>query len=307
MPRRRERNPACERRDTARAIGDSDAVQRRAAGDIRRVRGHGVAQRRVRRIRCAGVANRDRIAQALAGEQHVGGAVEVRRELADFEIRRGLNRHARRILVADDVGIGLAVDVRVVAVGDLDSARDQVGLIRDDHRVVDPGRERHVELHRDLTERGDVEIAHIDEPGAVRAAARVRVARVGARRQSSGHEGQRARNEHDGRIHGAEIVRERQIVERHVGALNTQRVAQDVAGLGRRRRIRAARNVRDALLVEEAIQRRCDGVRVLVIREADGAVCQRARIRDAIRVRVVVVRPLRRADEVRQRDAVLGV
>ena len=80
------------------------------------------------------------------------------------------------------------------------------------------------------------------------------------------------------RVHRAQIVREREIVERHVGALQPQRVPQHVAGLGRRRGVRAAREVRDALLEEEAVQRRRDRVRVLVIGDADGAVRQRARV-----------------------------
>ena len=47
----------------------------------------------------------------------------------------------------DDVGIGLAVDVGVVAVGELDGADQEVGLVRDDGAVRDRAGERDVELH----------------------------------------------------------------------------------------------------------------------------------------------------------------
>ncbi len=49
-----------------------------------------------------------------------------------------------------------------------------------------------------------------------------------------------------------------------------------------------------------------DGVRVLVVHEPHGAVGHRARVDAAARIRAEVVVPLRRAGDVRQRDAVLG-
>ena len=210
------------------------------------------------------------------------------------------------ILVARDVGIGLAVDVRVVAVGELHGA-DEVGLVRDDRAVRDRACERDVELHLQLTECREIQVADVDEARAVRAAVRIRGTGVGAGRQRAGNERERAGREHDRRVHRTQVVRECEVVERHVGALQPQRVAQHVAGLGRRRGVRAAREVRDRLLEEVAVQRHGARVRVLVIRDADGAVRQSARVDDALGVGVVVVRPLRGTDDVRQRDAVLAI
>ena len=71
------------------------------------------------------------------------------------------------------------------------------------------------------------------------------------------HERERARREHGGS--GSSRPRSSVNARSSSGTsvlCKPQRVAQHVAGLGRRRGARAAREVRDALLEEEAVQRR---------------------------------------------------
>ena len=77
--RRVDRDAVRERRPAGRPVRDRVAVQRRAARDVGRVRGHRVAQHDVRGVGVADVLDRDRVAQRLAGEQDVRVARQIGR------------------------------------------------------------------------------------------------------------------------------------------------------------------------------------------------------------------------------------
>ena len=175
---------------------------------------------------------------------------------------------ARRILVADDVGIRLAVHVRVVAHGELRGADDRsawfvttvpfvmLGASVTSNWIWTELNAGRLKLRMSRTPApfvpalgfvfdasapgGSVPATIASEPGTNTAAAFER----------------------------AEVVVEPQVVERDVRALQPQRVAQRVAGRRRRRGVRAGREVRDGLLEEVAVQRDGDRVRVLVIGDA---------------------------------------
>jgi hypothetical protein len=58
----------------------------------------------------------------------------------------------------------------------------QVGLVRDERTVLDARRELQIELHLDRAERRHVDVANVEDAGAVRAAGRARARRVRAGR-----------------------------------------------------------------------------------------------------------------------------
>ncbi len=113
VDRRMDRHAVHERREAS-GIGDRRTVQRGAAGDVGRVRGHCVAERRIHRVVRSGVPDRDRVAQRVAGLQDVGIVREIVRCLPDHEECRRRDRQPGRVLVAGGQRVGDAVDVRVV-------------------------------------------------------------------------------------------------------------------------------------------------------------------------------------------------
>jgi hypothetical protein len=80
------------------------------------------------------------------------------------------------------------------------------------------------------------------------------------------------RNERRGVVQRVQLVEDAEVRERLVGGLEAQRVAEDVTGCPRSSPGRAAREVGDGLLEEEAGERLCSPSSVLVVDGAGGAV-----------------------------------
>ena len=109
-------------------------------------------------------------------------------------------------------------------------------------------------------------IADVDQPVAIRAAVRVGVV-DGARRDRGAIDRQRAGNEAGRAVVGAEIVDDLDIVERPVGSLYAQRVAQHIAGIGDERRVIAAIQVLDGLFEEVAVEVDGYGVKINMVND----------------------------------------
>jgi hypothetical protein len=277
-------------------LGDSDKAQ--------------IGGRNAEVVRDPDVVDREGVGRLRDGDPVAERLAHRRRRLGVLLEQRGQRRprdhDLRRVLVSCHVGIGLTVDVGVVAIGELDRA-EEVCLVEDHAAVSERRVQPDVELDPDLAARGNAQAADVEDAGPVRSAARVGVAGVGAWRDAAGDERERAGHERGKGVEGAQIVMEREVVERDVRALQAQRVAQRVARSCRRSRAHAAGEVLDALLEEVAGQRHRDGVSVLVIGYADAAVAQGARVGLAIGIAAVGIEPLRRSSDIGERDAVLAV
>ena len=101
----------------------------------------------------------------------------------------------------------------------------------------------------DLAVDRQVQVADVEDAGAVGAARAAGAADVGAGRDATSVSvpGTKA-----GGVERIQLVEDPEIAERLIGGPEAQRVAQRVAGRGRRRGIRAARQIRDGLLEEDS-------------------------------------------------------
>jgi hypothetical protein len=121
------------------AIGHGDAVQCRAAGDVTRVARYVIDDGGVGRVLGADVLHRDRVAQRLAGKQYVRVTVDVGRDLFDEEVGCRNDQQLGRVLVAVDVRVGGAIDVRVVTDRDREAGEVRRRLVQYDRVVRDDG------------------------------------------------------------------------------------------------------------------------------------------------------------------------
>ncbi len=185
---------AVDERGQAGGIRDRRAVQCRAARNIGRVHRHRVAQHNVHGILIADVLHRDRVAQSLTGEQDVRVAGQVRGDLLHQEGGRRHDRHPRRIFVARDLGIGPAIDVRVIAQREGGAiVEEERRLVGDDGAVGECRDQRDVELDENLAVGRQVQVTDVDDAGAGGAARAAGGADVGTCRESD--ERERARHE----------------------------------------------------------------------------------------------------------------
>ena len=153
-----------------------------------------------------------------------------------------------------------------------------------------------------LAQPADAQVAYVEQPGTGRTAVRIRVAGIRAGRKR--YDIQRARLEVRVRIEAVEFVDNAEIADGDVAqVLDVEPVAQGIARRRNGARVLSRRHVHDRLLEPQHRQVDGDGVRVLVIPDAHGAVGQVAPVDG----RGVGVEPLGRAGHVRQRDAILGI
>ena len=108
---------------------------------------------------------------------------------------RSLDDDLGRILVARNIGVGLAVDVGIVAVGNFDAA-DKIRLVGHQRAIRQACVQRDIKLNQDLAVNRQAEVANIEYPGVIRAAIRICVGRVGGAWNRIRNERQRSRNEH---------------------------------------------------------------------------------------------------------------
>ena len=198
--------------------GDSAARRRRpprrSASCCRRRRScspaSGRAARRPSR-RVADVLDRDRVAQRLAGEQHVRVARQVRRDLLHDEARAprrcGSASDPRRRRRSDPpaplmFGSSLSAITAEPSASSCDWFSTSVPLSM--HR-----RQRHLELDdRGAARRSERQVAHVQHARAARTAGGVRVARVGACRHR--HDRERARLEGRVGVQAIDLVAHRE-------------------------------------------------------------------------------------------------
>ena len=251
----------------------------------------------------AGVLDRDRVAQRLAGQQDGRIARYIARYLVDIEVRRGLDQDLCRVIVVGNIRVRCAIDVRVVTQRYRQTVVDELRLVEHVAAVYEQGHEIHLELDQHtVAQPAEAQVAYVQQPGTGRTTVRVRVAGIRARRQR--YDIQRARLERRVSIETVEFVKDAEIVDSDVAqVLDVEPVAQRFSGRRDGARVLSPRHVNDRLLEPKLRQVDEDGVRVFVIPDAHGTVGQRT----AVDSRGVGVEPLGRAGHVRQRGAILGI
>ena len=174
--------------------------------------------------------------------------------------------------------IGGRADVRVVAARDLDTADVRLRLVLHVALVRQRRREPHVVLDDDeRAQAAEAQVADVDQACVVHAAGRIRVARIGAA-------GTVTRFSVPGTYTAPLLRRPSSSRSEKFGSgvvdqiLDADPVTQRVAGRRVRGRVLTGGDVDRRLLEAQHRQIDRDGVRVLVVRDAHGAVGQRARV-----------------------------
>src|SRR5262249_36497521 len=150
-----------------------------------------------------------------------------------------------------------------------------------------------------------VQIANVDNTGALRAARAAGSADVGAGWEH--HERERAGCEYGFGVKSVQGVEYSEIGQRLIGCAEAQGIAQPVSRRGRCGGVCTAREIRDGLVEEITREDHCHGVGVLKIEDARRAISERVRRGYAVGIAAVPIEPLDRTRDIGERDAILRV